>query len=283
MDGGNGVKLTEIADKMETLPTLPVSYWELVRLLDDPDVSSSAVGRHIQLDQALSARLLKLVNSPFYGVARKVTSIEQAVSFLGNKVLRNLALSSSLMQRFGGDKTVSGLWVHALAAGVGAKAIGSRMGHRETEELFLCGLLHDIGKLVQFHIAPDEVKRVREICLSEGKFYWEAEKKVFETGHDELGARLLDRWNLPEVIVNTVRRQLEPDKGGDNQLECTLVHVANAIARKLECGDSWDGNLVPEVSREQLDTVNLTSLDHDELLQEIWFEVEGLSMILLHG
>lgn len=270
-----------IIDRVSDLPTLPSFFHELTRVTDDPDSSAFDVAEVIERDQVLAAKVLKLVNSAFYGISRKITSIEQSTALLGINAIKNLLLATSIIKAFDGIKNINGLWIHALTVAIGSKVIGSRMFYREVEELFLCGLLHDIGKVVEIKYFPDEVKIIQEKCVAENKLFWKAEQELYGVGHERIGQLLLLQWKVPEKISKVVGFHHHPHGKGDYALETTIVFLADAIGRELKLGESLDGNIHVNVDKEHLDMVNLSTLDDKEITDTIVSETEEISRIFL--
>jgi len=272
---------TSIADRVEDLPMLSNTFNEMSRIADDPRSTSREISTIVERDQVITTKLLRLINSAFYGIPRRITKLEQAITLLGTSAVKNLILAGSVFQAFGGSTDLRGLWVHAFAVATGAKIIGQKVNYREIEELFICGLIHDIGKLVEYLVEPDAVSAVREKCLSEKLFFWQAEEELFETGHERIGQRLLTRWKLPDKYCKVVAFHHRPHAKRDYALETAAVYTADALARSLDLGDSWDNNLVPEINGAVVDVLDIDVMADEEIKEAVAEQTEEVLQIFM--
>lgn len=267
---------TNIVNYIEDLPTLSNSFNEICRVSDNPASSGAEIARVVERDQVLAARVLKLINSVFYGMPKKIARVEQGITLLGINAIKNLILASSVFKDFGGQKEIEGIWIHALAVGTAAKVIGQKLNYREIEDLFICGLLHDIGKVVEYRFHPEDVRMARKKSLDDKQFYWQVENEIFETGHEQIGHLLLSRWKLPKKYCNVVAFHHHPHPKKEYFLETTTICWADALVRSLEIGDSWDGNLVPESLPQLTSVVKMEILGNEELSQLVIAETESV-------
>ncbi|GMT42966.1 MAG: histidine kinase [bacterium] len=272
---------TNIADRVEDLPMLSNTFNEISRVADNPHSTSREISTIVERDQVITTKVLKLINSAFYGIPRRITMLEQAITLLGTSAVKNLILGGSVFQAFGGSADLRGLWVHAFAVATGAKIIGQKINYREIEELFICGLLHDIGKLAEYLIEPDAVNAVREKSLSEKMFFWQAEEELFETGHERIGQRLLTRWKLPDKYCKVVAFHHKPHAKRDYALETAAVYTADALARSLNLGDSWDNNLVPKIDGAVIDVLDIDVMADEEIKEAVIEQTEEVLQIFM--
>jgi putative nucleotidyltransferase with HDIG domain len=271
----------KIAERVENLPALPASFHEICRVADDPRSSSREIANAIERDMVITAKVLKLINSAFFGITREISKVEQAITLLGNSAVKNLVLANSVFKTFKDQRDIEGLWVHSISVAVGAKIIGQKLHYREIEELFICGLLHDIGKVVEYKFYREEIKKVREKCRTEEIFFWQAEKELFETGHERIGQMLLTRWKVPDKYCKVVAFHHNPNPKAEYAMETITVFLADALARSLKSGDSWDNNLVPSVKKELLEVVDIKVLDNEEISHKVITETGEITQILL--
>ncbi len=272
---------TNIVEKVNDLPTLPTLFHEVSEVTNDPRRSYGDISRIIERDQVITAKILKLINSAFYGMPRKITTVERSITLLGLDAIKNLILSASVFENFESQEEMKGLWLHALATAVAAKIIGQHIKYRDIEELFICGLLHDIGKVVQHKLYPDEVKIIRERCRTDRTLYCEAEKEFFDDGHARIGDALLSRWKLPERIKSVVRLHHRPHPDYKFAFEITIVYLANNLAKRNLLGDSWNGGAIPKVEDIHLQIIGLDRFPVDELSQTLETEVMPIAAIFL--
>ncbi len=225
------------------LPTLPMIFSRINKTILKPDSSADEIGRIISKDTSLSARLLKIVNSAFYGFPSRIDSISRAVAIIGTKPLSSLASGVTVVDMFKNVPSdivnMKSFWKHSIACGVNARLIASYQGIQNTERLFLSGLLHDIGRLVLYNYAPDhsayalaKVKRTN-VMLSK------VEYEDLDFDHAEIGGLLLKKWKLPVLIEHAVTYHHSPQKS-QYLLEAAIVHLADIMANAAGIGSSGE-------------------------------------------
>lgn len=253
-------QLIKVITSIKKLPSLPSLYVQLVREIESPNTSSKAIASIIAQDITMTAKILQLVNSAFYGLASKVTNLQQAVTILGTNTLKALVLSQKVFSEFQGERSqylsIDALWRHSVAVGNLARSIaGSVNPNRELhDDAQVGGLMHDIGKLIQLSI-PDFFQR-RYILINDGADPLEAEYQILGTSHAELGAYLLGIWGLPTSVVRTVAYHHHPSRQTETAFSAlTAVHVPESIMiRDLQEGKSPDNAL----DKNYLTAVNAT-------------------------
>lgn len=243
-------KLKRLISKMEAFPALPATYARITELLRDPETSIQAVGKVIAEDLGMTAKILQLVNSAFYGFARRVAGPEEAVVFLGLDTIRALVLTIGLFSGFEESgipqKMVEDIYGHSLKTGTLAKAIAIRekMGTDQVEEAFMAGLLHDLGKLVMVHNLSDHYAELLQATMDKNRPINEAEMKIFGATHEQIGAYLIGLWGLPDSIVDAVAFHHCPDQCPTTAFDpLGAVHAADAMAHiNPQCGGDIHGN-----------------------------------------
>lgn len=231
--------LKVLVGQMSRLPSIPSLYREIVEALQDPEVSMAAVGRIIGRDISMSAQILKLVNSAFFGLRRRVSSPDEAASYLGLDTLRSLVLSLNAFSQFDGV-TVEGfsfsdLWQHSLQTGAAAKAVAlcEQADRKLADEAFVSGLLHDTGKVVMAANFPERYAEVVRLEKAEGLDPCEAERRVFGASHPDVGGYLLGLWGLPVPVVEAIAFHHRPRLGAERTFSpLTAVHVADAFMHR---------------------------------------------------
>ncbi len=265
-----------IEDELQDLPSLPAVVMRVMQSLNDPKTSASDLNQIISSDQALAAKLLRLVNSPYYGFPRRITTITHAVVILGQNTVRNLTLSLGICGVFeGGNNHLSldreQFWAHSMASAISAQAIAKRrrLSVKQTEEVFVGGLLHDIGKLFLDQYFPDQYIITLKLARQANISIWDAEKAALGVGHIIVGKRIAERWALPPSLVSMVCMHHQPAFARDYTEQVWTVHAANYVARKLHLGNSGD-NLVPAMAPE---VVKWLGFD-----QNAWTAIEAETM-----
>lgn len=209
-------KLATLAARIETLPSLPSLYTEVVACLQSAEVSMADVGRVIAQDIAMTAKILKLVNSAFFGLGRPISCPGMAAAYLGAETLKTLVLSTHLFAQYQTDADVGfsldALWAHSLRTAAGAKAI-ARTEHVSAgieDEAFTAGMLHDIGKLVLGANFPVEYQKIMACTPTGGLAAVQLEMELFGSSHAELGGYLLALWGLTAPVVEAVALHHSP-------------------------------------------------------------------------
>ena len=219
------------------LHALPSVALKVLELVDNPKTSTSTLGRLIATDQALTAKVLKVANSPFYGFPKKIPTVEFAIIVLGYDALKDVvigtSLVSSLQENSAGPLNTRAVWDHAIASGVLARRLARDFGYRVCGEAFVGGLLHDIGISALSHHFTDEYQRIIGITRETDLTFLEAEESVLGVTHMEAGGWLAERWNLPDHLVEAVSLHHTPAKAVRNPDLAALVHCADAIAYRI--------------------------------------------------
>ena len=237
--------ITEIAARVKSFPNMPGVATKLLVMLDDPDVSASQIEEVVRLDPGITANILKLTNSAYFGFASRISSIEQAVILLGAKRIIQLVIATCVNTVM--DKTVSGydlpegeLWRHSIAVSVTAESLAKKLKVDASSEVFTAALLHDVGKLVLGGFVKKDITKIEDEA-SRGIPFHEAEQKVLGTDHAEVGAQILQNWSFPPQIVKAVRLHHSPDSGEDSDTLTDIVHVADMLCLMIGIGVGREG------------------------------------------
>jgi putative nucleotidyltransferase with HDIG domain len=223
------------------LPALPVITTKLLQSVDNPSVSSNHIAGLLASDQALSARILRLANSPYYGFAHEIRTVHLAVTLLGNDTIANLALSMSVVnrfsQRFEDDRfDHTRFWEHSMSVGVLAERLAKRLRSRSTGSAYTAGILHDIGKLIIHEYLHPAYRQIENLVMLGGLSSATAEKQVLGTDHADIGGYLCRNWNIPEEITAAVARHHLDDNTDAGEV-ATLIALANRSVNR--CGHTW--------------------------------------------
>ena len=207
-----------LLDEVVTLPSMPDSLARITQLINDPDGSMAEVGKAISADPSIALKTLRLVNSVYYGLDQKVSTVEHAVVLLGAKVVKNMVLSATVFDTIRGGADV--FMRHSAACGVAMRTLAG-VGHLDayfddSEEAFLYGLLHDIGKVIFQQYLPQEYGEVGEKAAEEGLPWFEAERAIIGVDHAELGACLAAKWKLSAQIVNAIAGHHDTERAEDS-------------------------------------------------------------------
>ena len=250
--------------RIQSMPTLPTIAFRVIEVTSDPESSANDLMKIISPDVSLTAKILKIANSPFYGLTRRISTLQHAVTVLGFLEIRNLVIATAAFESFKNFKLnkrfdINKFWKHSFCCGLAARVIAKDLNDK-SNELFVAGLLHDIGKLAMYLTFPIEFMMHEEIMSPLKIKYtaFEAEKGVFGMTHDKVGLKLLERWMFPKSLVTAVgfhHRPLEEDK---KSLYPVIIHIADILTHVYEMEDDDDKNDSFGAEIFYSDIVNLT-------------------------
>jgi len=237
----------KIIGRVHRLPSVPGIYWELVNAASLPDVGAADIAAIVEREPAMTAKVLQLVNSAYFGLAQPITSIRQAVTYLGTDLVKGLALTAHVFESPAGAPVrglcLASLQKHSLVTAQLARLFASSAKQRE--EAFTAGVVHDIGEVVLALGYPDRMPAPTD-GEEPGAAPWSLERERFGATHAEVGAYLLGIWGLPFAIVEAVAFHHEPAGAAVGDVELlAIVHVADALARREASGRT---DLGPDVA-----------------------------------
>jgi HD-like signal output (HDOD) protein len=239
--------LKQLVAGIQTLPSLPTLYLEVVEAVQAPDSSLEQVGKIIEQDMGMTAKILQLVNSAFFGLRRQVSGPVEAVGLLGLDTIQALILSIQVFANFDqaemGSLSIDALWSHSMAVSALAKRIAKAENckRKVIDDAFMAGLLHDVGKLVLAANLPQDYDQALALAQAEGMAEWEAERATLGATHAEVGAYLLGLWGLPEPMVEALAFHHCPSACPHHTFgPLTAVHVANALMREDDAADATE-------------------------------------------
>ena len=276
------LSLDEILIKVGRLPALPEVVMELMRSFDEERLSIEMLARKLSRDLALVMRIMRVANSPFYGLQGRIGTVQEAIVTLGLTNIRALVVAAAIIgqfprsARYGLDWRV--FWRHAIGVASGAKVLCAHTGQNE-DTAFICGLLHDIGRLVLAHSYPQHYAEVITCRAREDLHPFDAERLVLGLDHAAVGAALAARWNFPQPIVQAVGGHHLMEAAEGSPLAC-LTHVADVISHALDLGGDSDG-MAPVLSESAWAVVRIEWKE----LKKLFAQIEALheSTTLLIG
>lgn len=229
-----------IRDKVQSiihLPALPAVAQEVVELVDNPHTSASRLGKVIESDQGLTSKVLKIANSAFYGFPRQISTVDFAIIVLGFDALKEIVISISLVSALQKKHDASfdqrAFWDHAIFSAVIARRLARDLGYRVSGEVFVGGLLHDMGISVLYQHFHDEYRHITAEVDQTGVPFLEAEQRILGVTHAEIGGWLAERWNFPPHLVEAIATHHTPLTAKDNPDLVSIIHCADVLANRL--------------------------------------------------
>lgn len=250
----------ELTRNLPSLSTLPAVMGELQRAINDPEATLEVFGKIIEKDPDLTARILRIANSAFYGLQSKVETVVQALSLIGVGELKQLLSGGSVVEYFQNIPpevlNMKSFWQHSVASGIAARELASQCRVLEPERFFVAGLIHAIGRLVLLLKAPDAYLAVLQTHRKTQEPLHEVEKEMLGYTHAEVGSELLLQWNFPHTLRFAVRYQHAPGSTASAFLEAAIVHTAVFIAESMQLGNSGE-TLIPPLNTTSFDKIGL--------------------------
>lgn len=236
-------KTEMVLGNIYNLPAASNIMWEVSKLLNDPATNTNALSRLIGKDQALSTKILSIANSPLYGLPRKVSTIDFAILIIGFQDIKNIVIALSMIESFK-NKTDKNLdqqefWTHSFVTANLAKRFAEDLNIDFSGEAFVAGLLHDLGISVMHKYFHSSFEKIVERVSNSGTDYLSAEREELGMDHQEIGAYLTDKWNLPDSLCGAIRHHHHPEKCESSKVLTSIVSLADFATKKLEAGDFY--------------------------------------------
>ena len=228
--------LDDLLKRDTALPALPQIYIEVSQLLDDPDSSAEEIGAAVQMEPSITSRILKMVNSAYYGLNRPVSSITQTVAMIGTARLKQILFGSILAGLFkppgATPLKVEEFWRHSVMTAIIARHLAMQNARIiDHDELFTAGLLHDIGRLIIAIQMPSAFNEIQRLITEQQVETLEAEKRVLGFDHTLVSEALLQSWGLPRLLVHCVRQHHNTEHGGALEIPGSIIYLANRLSQ----------------------------------------------------
>ncbi len=264
---------------VKDLPTLPKVLDEVSRLVKDPDSSTEAIAKLISTDQVLSAKVLKMVNSPIYGFPGRISSIHHALVLLGFNVLRGVIVSTSVFDIM--SKNMVGLWEHSVGCALASSEVARHCGLKDVEDISVSGLLHDLGKVVTAVQLPELKVAIEAVVKTKDISFMAAERELMGFSHDRVNVWLADHWKLPPSIKEGMGYHHKPQLARLYPEVACCVHLGDFMVRIFEYGSGGDDN-VPYLEPDALKKLKLKPTDLEKILDKLceqFVDIADLSFV----
>lgn len=256
--------LKERAEQIRELSTLPGVILRILEVMNNPMADARDVEREIMEDPIITAKILKVSNSPYYGANRDISSISQAVVLMGFAEVQNIALSVSIFSRFAEPTRMFNrrqFWEHCFATAAAAEALQRRV-NAQTNDGFVAGLLHDIGRIVLDQYFPKEFQEIVAMAETQKISLLEAERKILGVTHGDIGYWVTEKWNLPSMLTDSILFHHSPFSCRESYVLTSIVHVADVISKAF--GSYMAKELVPPPKDDS--AFSLLNLDSEKVM-----------------
>jgi len=272
-----------LVNKSLKLVSPPSTYAQLDALIKDPNSSAEDISDIINTDPALVTRLLKVVNSPFYGFPSQINTISRAITIIGTRELTHLVLATSVIDAFKGIPTslinMTEFWRHSLACAITAKYLARECGQRATERYFISGLLQNIGALVIYQSVPELAREAINSAEFGHEVIYKAEQRILGFDHTDVGQALVKAWRLPHSLEEVVKCHHTPSQAVNFPLEVAVVHIADIIVSSAQLGHSGDTH-VPPLDSDAWDLLGIDEKVIPDLVKELGQQLDELANLL---
>jgi putative nucleotidyltransferase with HDIG domain len=278
-------KVQRIMAQVKAFPGMPATSAKLLKMLKNPESSAAQIEEILKYDPGLTANILKLTNSAYFGIPTKVSSVKQAIILLGWKRLLQLVMTmcmSTVMKKPlpGYDLPHGELWRHSVAVSVAAELVVNALKIPGADEVFTAALLHDIGKLILGGFVQQDLREI-EGMVAKGIAFEVAEFIVLGIDHAQIGARILEKWSFPSDLVNAVSWHHDPETCENHCTFSDIVHVANILGLMSGYGKGHNG-AAPIVSNPVVDRLGFKPSHLEILAEETQQGVNKLADILIN-
>lgn len=267
------ISLESIVEAVNDLPALPQVVVQVIKLTEDPDSTAQDINYVLNQDQAITARVLKMANSAFYGFPRRIGSVTDAIVMLGFRTLRSIVMAASVSDIL--NKEIEGyaleygeLWRHSQCAAMAARLIARKSKFAFLDLAYTAALLHDIGKVILNNIMKETYREVVTLVSEDNISFIEAENKILGFNHAEVGARVAEKWNLPPETVEAIQLHHSPEVAQINPRLTAIIHLADAVCVSMGVGMGIDGLLYP-ISGEAMQLLGLDELEIENVISEL--------------
>jgi HD-like signal output (HDOD) protein len=271
-----------IAYRKIKLPEIPSTVFELNEVIANPVASAEDIARVVNKSPSLAAILLKIVNSPIYAFPTQIDTIPRAVTLIGTREISDLALGISAISIFKDipeDMIDMHLFLkHSLACGIISRVLCANKDITQTEQLFVSGLLHDIGRLILYKYYPEQMKKILIRSESSKELLHQEEKIGLDCKHTDIGRDLLKKWKIPFSIGNNVFYHHNPSDA-DNRTNATIVHLADIIVHSLEIGTSGE-RFVPNFDHKAFDSLGLSPSCFNSVIRLAMHQFDAIESFL---
>lgn len=277
-------RVEEILNLVKHIPSFPKVAHRVLAMVEEPNVKAHDLAEVIQYDQAITANVLKICNAAYFGLPRKVSSLDEALVVIGHDILKDIIITSSAARFYKGkvgegyDLGQGDLWKHSIATGIMGRLLVPYIKDVDPASAFTAGLLHDIGKRILSSFVADDFNRIVKKVAEEKITFVQAELDCIGITHAELGGMILEKWNFSDDMVMAVKQHHEPDALQKEALTA-VISLSNSMVVSLGIGVGVDG-LATRVKGEALISYGIGDREMDMVMAELVTEMEKAEEML---
>ncbi len=274
--------LKKLQKKNIVLPEIPSVAFELQEVIANPMSSAEHIARVVSRSPSLTAVLLKIVNSSFYGFPSEISTVSHAVSLIGTREISVLALGISVLSIFKNipkeTTDMHSFLRHGLVCGLLSRVFAAHKNLPQTEQLFVSGLLHDLGRLILYVYFPEESRRILARSRNRNELLYKEEKDYLGCDHAQLGVKLMEQWALPLILENNILYHHQPSQA-QQSVPATIVHLSDIIANSLGIGSSGE-KFIPPLDRSAWENLKLSPGIFEKIIGQATHQFQALESIL---
>ena len=281
-------EIEEIIDQIDQLRPFSEVTNKIIELSNNPNRSVADLVAVIKFDQGITANLLRICNSSYFGLRKKISSVKQAVAYLGIEKVENLVTMGNSADNFrraqeGYDLNEGDLWRYSVSSALIAQDLAEKRHLNNISLIFTSALLKDIGKVILHRYVKDSFEDINSAVQNEGLTFKEAEERVIGIHHAELGAKVAEKWNFNPIMVGIIRNHHDPDKALHNDLSLPIIYLADSICMMIGIGVGSDG-LAYRYYQDIIDRLHFSDIDVQKAIADFWEKLRGVEeMITLSG
>ncbi|PKM50013.1 MAG: hydrolase [Firmicutes bacterium HGW-Firmicutes-7] len=267
------ISLSELISRIDEIPIFPQTVSNILKLVEDPRTNIRDIENEILKDQGFTTKVLKLANSAYFGVSRQIKTVSQATTLLGFQAIRSMVLASSVgkvlsAELLGYALEREALWKQSQICAITARVIAKKVKFPQPDQAYTAGLLKDIGKIILDHYLNEQFQKIMDQINEGNKAFLEIEEETLGFNHCQVGAKIAEKWKLPEDLVEAIAYHHQPDKALLNLKLVAITHIADGLVMMMGLHIGSDG-LAYNFSDSAMELLNLDETILSEIISEV--------------
>lgn len=267
------ITLNELVNRVDEIPVFSQTVTKILKLVEDPRSDVQAIANEILKDQGFTTKVLKLANSVIYGVSRQIKTVSQATTLLGFQAIKSMVFASSVGKVLtaelpGYALEREALWKQSQICAITARVIAKKIKFPQPEQAYTAGLLRDIGKVILDHYLKEQFQSIMDLVNEGNKSFIEVEEEILGFNHGQVGAKIAEKWNLPEDLVEAIAYHHQPEKAQLNSKLVAITHIADGLVMMMGISIGADG-LAYNFSNSAMELLKLDETFLSEVMSEV--------------